>query len=60
MEMYRKISKMLHPNPDTRISIDKIQYCTWFKYEANGRPKKHEEENKTISHVTINDVASIL
>jgi len=51
---------MLDPNSDTINFIDKIQHCSWFKYGANGRPKKHEEENKTISHVTINDITLIL
>ncbi|XP_004490705.1 CBL-interacting serine/threonine-protein kinase 2-like [Cicer arietinum] len=47
--------KMLDPNPDTRISIDKIKRCSWFKYGANGRQKKDEGENKTtLSCVTTN------
>ncbi|CAI8585966.1 unnamed protein product [Vicia faba] len=54
------LCKMLDPNPSTRISIDKIKKCSWFKYGPNGRPKKLEEENKSISSLARNSAASTL
>jgi len=51
------LCKMLDPNPDTRISIDKIKHCSWFKYGSNGRPKKREEQKKTVSSLATNSAA---
>jgi 5'-AMP-activated protein kinase catalytic alpha subunit len=48
---------MLDPNPDTRICIDNIKQCSWFKYGPNGRKKKQEMENNTISSLATNSVA---
>ncbi|GAU36837.1 hypothetical protein TSUD_213610 [Trifolium subterraneum] len=50
------LSKMLDPNPDTRICIDNIKQCSWFKYGPNGRQKK-QVENNTISSLATNSVA---
>ncbi|CAL5189791.1 unnamed protein product [Lathyrus oleraceus] len=52
------LCKMLDPDPSTRISIEKIKKCSWFKYGPNGRPKQHEEENKSISSLDTNSVGS--
>ncbi|KAK2430527.1 CBL-interacting protein kinase [Trifolium repens] len=51
------LCKMLDPNPDTRICIDNIKQCSWFKYGPNGRKKKQEMENNTISSLATNSVA---
>ncbi|WJX58446.1 CBL-interacting serine/threonine-protein kinase 10 [Trifolium repens] len=50
------LCKMLDPNPDTRICIDNIKQCSWFKYGPNGRQKK-QVENNTISSLATNSVA---
>ncbi|XP_058747975.1 CBL-interacting serine/threonine-protein kinase 10-like [Vicia villosa] len=52
------LCKMLDPDPSTRISIDKIKKCSWFKYGPNGRPKQREEENKSISSLATDSAAS--
>ncbi|KAH6827488.1 SOS3-interacting protein 3 [Perilla frutescens var. hirtella] len=45
-ESRKIISRMLDPNPDTRISIAKIMSSSWFKKSMprSLRPNKHEEE----------------
>ncbi|KAH6779330.1 SOS3-interacting protein 3 [Perilla frutescens var. hirtella] len=45
-ESRKIISRMLDPNPDTRISIAKIMSSSWFKKSMPRilRPNKHEEE----------------
>ncbi|CAJ2652787.1 unnamed protein product [Trifolium pratense] len=50
------LCKMLDPNPDTRICIDNIKQCSWFKHGPNGRRKK-QVENNTISSLATNSVA---
>lgn len=45
-DVKRLLCKMLDPNPDTRISIDNIKQCSWFKYGPNGRQKKHHVTNQ--------------
>ncbi|KAK7321418.1 hypothetical protein VNO77_32044 [Canavalia gladiata] len=45
----RLLCKMLDPNPDTRISIDMIKQCSWFRKGPNGRQKTNEGENNTVS-----------
>lgn len=39
-EVKRLVLKMLDPNPDIRISIDKIKQGSWFKYGTNGSRQK--------------------
>ncbi|KAL2317382.1 hypothetical protein Fmac_031258 [Flemingia macrophylla] len=48
----RLLSKMLDPNPDTRISIDKIMQCSWFRKGPNGEQKTRE--NRSISPLVTN------
>ncbi|XP_061367338.1 CBL-interacting serine/threonine-protein kinase 10-like isoform X3 [Gastrolobium bilobum] len=48
-EVRKLLCKILDPNPNTRISLPRIQQCSWFKKGPNGKQKKHEVENKTIS-----------
>lgn len=47
-EAKRLISRILDPNPDTRISISKIRESYWFRRGLNSRPKKTDTDaNKT-------------
>ncbi|XWS74427.1 hypothetical protein CRYUN_Cryun02cG0215100 [Craigia yunnanensis] len=45
-EARRQVSKMLDPNPNTRISMSKIRGSSWFKKGLNAEQKKPETENK--------------
>lgn len=46
----RLLSKMLDPNPDTRISMEKIKQCSWFRKGPNGgRQNEEEGENNSVS-----------
>ncbi|CAJ1970758.1 unnamed protein product [Sphenostylis stenocarpa] len=45
----RLLSKMLDPNPGTRISIDKVKQCSWFRKWPNGRQTTQEGENRSVS-----------
>ncbi|XP_027330040.1 CBL-interacting serine/threonine-protein kinase 10-like [Abrus precatorius] len=51
----RLLSKMLDPNPDTRISIDKIKKCSWYRKGPYGRQKTHEGENKAVPPAVRNN-----
>lgn len=51
-EVRRLLSKMLDPNPDTRISIAKIKECSWFRKGFILEPLKTETE--IISDVDVN------
>lgn len=42
----RLVSKMLDPNPNTRISMPKIRGSSWFRKGLNAEQKKPEMENK--------------
>ncbi|XVF46136.1 hypothetical protein PTKIN_Ptkin03bG0002600 [Pterospermum kingtungense] len=44
-EARRLVSKMLDPNPSTRISMSKIRGSSWFKKGLNAEQKKPEIEN---------------
>lgn len=48
-EVCKLLSDILDPNPNTRISIEKIKEHCWFKNEPTGRNKKPLLENNTIS-----------
>ncbi|XP_047166990.1 CBL-interacting serine/threonine-protein kinase 10-like isoform X1 [Vigna umbellata] len=45
----RLLSKMLDPNPNTRISIDEIKQCSWFRKWPNGIQTTQEGENRSVS-----------
>ncbi|XVF05838.1 hypothetical protein REPUB_Repub05bG0207700 [Reevesia pubescens] len=45
-EARRLVSKMLDPNPNTRISMSKIRGSSWFKKGLLAEQKKPEMENK--------------
>ncbi|QCE01055.1 hypothetical protein DEO72_LG7g2347 [Vigna unguiculata] len=45
----RLLSKMLDPNPNTRISIDEIKQCSWFRKWENGTQTTQAEENRSVS-----------
>nr|KYP72972.1 CBL-interacting serine/threonine-protein kinase 10 [Cajanus cajan] len=49
----RLLSKMLDPNPDTRISIDKIKQCSWFRKGPNGG-QITQRKNRSISSSVTN------
>lgn len=51
-EVRRLLSKMLDPNPDTRISIPKIKESSWFRKGFILEPLKTETE--IISDVDVN------
>ncbi|EOY34666.1 SOS3-interacting protein 1 [Theobroma cacao] len=48
-EARRLVSKMLDPNPTTRISMSKIRGSSWFKKGLNAEQKKPETENGQVS-----------
>ncbi|KAL2665044.1 hypothetical protein GLYMA_02G234800v4 [Glycine max] len=50
----RLLRKMLDPNPETRISIDKVKQCSWFRKGPNGRQKTQEGENLCVSPSVTN------
>ncbi|KAK7385614.1 hypothetical protein VNO78_31346 [Psophocarpus tetragonolobus] len=50
----RLLRKMLDPNPDTRISIDKIKQCSWFRKGENCRQKTQEGGNRSASPSVTN------
>ncbi|OIV95647.1 hypothetical protein TanjilG_01441 [Lupinus angustifolius] len=48
-EVCRLLSKILDPNPETRISIARVKESSWFKKGPNAGRKKHEAENNNAS-----------
>ncbi|KAF1890979.1 hypothetical protein Lal_00001112 [Lupinus albus] len=48
-EVCRLLSKILDPNPETRISIARVKESSWFKKGPNAGRKKHESENNNAS-----------
>lgn len=48
-EVRKLLSKILDPNPSTRISIGKIKESSWFKKGMKFKNIKSEPENKDIS-----------
>ncbi|KAK7276108.1 hypothetical protein RIF29_17241 [Crotalaria pallida] len=50
----RLLRKMMDPNPDTRISIDKIKHSSWFKKWLNARQIRPEGKNRTVSSAVTN------
>lgn len=48
-EARRLVSKMLDPNPSTRISMSKIRGSYWLKKGLFAEQKKHETENEQAS-----------
>ncbi|KAK6271682.1 hypothetical protein POUND7_008765 [Theobroma cacao] len=51
-EARRLVSKMLDPNPSTRISMSKIRGSSWFKKGLNAEQKKPETENGNVDAET--------
>ncbi|OMP02329.1 hypothetical protein COLO4_11189 [Corchorus olitorius] len=52
-EARRVVSKMLDPNPSTRISMSKIRGTSWFKKGLYAEQKKPETENKEEASVDM-------
>ena len=48
-EVRRLLSRILDPNPNTRISIDKIKESSWFRKGMKLKNIKLEPENKDLS-----------
>lgn len=45
------LSKMLDPNPDTRISITKIKESNWFRKDLTPKPEQPEQDGKDTARV---------
>ncbi|XP_061367337.1 CBL-interacting serine/threonine-protein kinase 10-like isoform X2 [Gastrolobium bilobum] len=68
-EVRKLLCKILDPNPNTRISLPRIQQCSWFKKGPNGKQKKHEQSDgvaaearqESVTPVSINafDIISL-
>lgn len=56
-EVRRLLSRMLDPNPETRISIAKIRENFWFRRGLNSRPTKNDTDSKEVASVN-SDIAS--
>ncbi|KAI4307561.1 hypothetical protein L6164_030733 [Bauhinia variegata] len=48
-EVRKLLSKILNPDPEARISIDKIKEHYWYKKGPNARQKKPVVENNSVS-----------
>ncbi|OVA17254.1 Protein kinase domain [Macleaya cordata] len=57
-EVRRLLSKILDPNPNTRISIAKIMETSWFRKGFNPNMEKTERENKEPSPMDADAVFS--
>ncbi|XVE58933.1 hypothetical protein DITRI_Ditri05aG0002900 [Diplodiscus trichospermus] len=49
----RLVSKMLDPNPSTRISMPKIRGSSWFKKGLNAEQRKPETENQEQASLSM-------
>ncbi|KAK8596586.1 hypothetical protein V6N13_001199 [Hibiscus sabdariffa] len=54
LEVRRLVSKMLDPNPTSRISMSKIRVSGWFKKGLNAELKKPEMGNEQASQDSAN------
>ncbi|CAN1180069.1 CBL-interacting serine/threonine-protein kinase 10 [Linum perenne] len=52
-EARRLLNKMLDPNPNTRISMEKIKECSWFRKGLSSKQiiKLPEDENRNLAPV---------
>ncbi|XP_050218026.1 CBL-interacting serine/threonine-protein kinase 10 [Mercurialis annua] len=50
-DVRRLLSKILDPNPNTRISIAKIKESSWFKKGLNSKLKKTETESRDVDNL---------
>ncbi|KAH7564775.1 hypothetical protein ACOSQ2_021809 [Xanthoceras sorbifolium] len=48
-EVRRLLTKILDPNPNTRISISKIKESSWFKRGLNPKQNKNETKSKDVA-----------
>lgn len=57
-ELRRLLSKILDPNPNTRISISKIMDSPWFRKGFEGRPRRSSAESKPTNQVDAEGILS--
>ncbi|KAK7300813.1 hypothetical protein RJT34_11664 [Clitoria ternatea] len=50
----RLLYKMLDPSPDTRISMEKIKQCSWYRKGPNSSQIAHEGENNAVYNAVKN------
>ncbi|WCJ34979.1 CBL-interacting protein kinase 2 [Euphorbia peplus] len=53
-EVRRLLLKMLDPNPQTRISIEKIKESFWFRRGLNSKLRKSETESRAVNSLERN------
>ncbi|KAK4274902.1 hypothetical protein QN277_018063 [Acacia crassicarpa] len=53
-EVHTLLSRMLDPDPNTRISMEKIRECSWFKKGPSSKHKKIVVQKKAVSSLGEN------